>query len=105
MKREALLARVRAELEQAFGPRFKGVVLFGSEARGRSTPGSDVDLLVLLDGAVELVWDMRKAVRAVLPIGLEIDRVIHPIPVSLETFETSGSPFYAVVRREGIVAR
>jgi predicted nucleotidyltransferase len=51
-----LLDRLARGLEALFyGERYKGLVLFGSYARGEAVQGSDVDLLLLLDGVVARV--------------------------------------------------
>jgi predicted nucleotidyltransferase len=42
-----LLARIKSRLQAVYGDRLRGIVLYGSEARGESTPDSDVDILVL----------------------------------------------------------
>ena len=47
--RTALAAAVPA-WEALLGPRLRSLVLFGSVARGDSTPDSDIDLLVIADG-------------------------------------------------------
>ena len=47
--RTALAAAVTA-WEALFGPRLRSLVLFGSVARGDSTPDSDIDVLVVADG-------------------------------------------------------
>jgi predicted nucleotidyltransferase len=49
MDRPTLLRRIRESLEEAFGERLKGIVLYGSEARGEATPESDIDLLVIVN--------------------------------------------------------
>lgn len=49
MDRDELLTRVKRALQDAFGGRLRGVVLYGSEARGKAEPDSDIDLLVLLE--------------------------------------------------------
>ncbi len=46
MDRGELLARIKSALCEAFGDRLKGVILFGSEARGDARPDSDIDVLV-----------------------------------------------------------
>jgi predicted nucleotidyltransferase len=39
-------------LRKLYGERHRGVVLYGSHARGEADEGSDVDLLLLLEGQV-----------------------------------------------------
>lgn len=46
---EAIARAVAADLETLYGDRLKGVVLFGSWARGDAHPESDIDLLIVLD--------------------------------------------------------
>ena len=48
-----LVRRLKARLAEAYGPRFAGLVLYGSYARGEAGPDSDVDLLVVLNGPVD----------------------------------------------------
>jgi len=50
MDRQDLLREVKQRLQEAYGQRFKGLVLYGSEARGEARPDSDYDFLVLLEG-------------------------------------------------------
>ncbi|MFO7958060.1 MAG: nucleotidyltransferase domain-containing protein [Candidatus Brocadiia bacterium] len=50
--RQSVLREIRDRLDEAYGERLRGVMLYGSEARDRATAESDVDLLVLLKGPV-----------------------------------------------------
>lgn len=102
MTREQLLRQIRIRLEAAHGPRLRGVLLYGSEARGQARPDSDIDLLVLLDGPVDLGRDLDTNVRALYPLSLEIGRRISPKPVSATEYETVDCPLYRAVRAEGI---
>ncbi|MBN1867680.1 nucleotidyltransferase domain-containing protein [Candidatus Sumerlaeota bacterium] len=52
----------RTRLENHYGSRFRGLVLFGSLARNLDTPESDVDLLVLLDRPLDYFVEMRRIV-------------------------------------------
>lgn len=45
----SLMERLKAGLEAIYGPRLKGVCLFGSHARGEQDDESDVDVLIVLD--------------------------------------------------------
>jgi uncharacterized protein len=47
---DPVLRRAKAGLEAIYGSRLKGVVLYGSRARGDARPDSDYDLLALIEG-------------------------------------------------------
>ncbi len=94
--------RLRDRLQAAFGDRLQGVVLYGSEARGEAGPDSDIDLLVLLEGPVNLGKDLWTAIEAVYPVQLETDRPIHPMPVDARSYEAGEFALYRNAKREGV---
>ncbi len=49
---ERLLSTLDRELRDLYGERYRGLVLYGSYSRGEAEEGSDVDLLLLMDGTV-----------------------------------------------------
>ena len=100
---EDLLVRLRAALGDAFGRRLRGVVLYGSEARGEAEPDSDVDLLVLLAGPVDSQRDSWTCIRSVYPLVLEMERPIHCEPVDVEEYARQDVPLYRHAQREGIL--
>jgi hypothetical protein len=51
MRVDEALQKIRPNLEAAFPERFRGFLLYGSEARGGASEDSDLDLMVLLKGA------------------------------------------------------
>ncbi|MFQ6086230.1 MAG: nucleotidyltransferase domain-containing protein [Candidatus Bathyarchaeia archaeon] len=55
-----ILRRMLVELMGAFRDRLASVVLFGSIARGRAHPFSDVDVLVVVDGMPESLSDRAR---------------------------------------------
>jgi predicted nucleotidyltransferase len=99
-----LLSRIRGALAEAFADRLRGIVLYGSQARGEALPESDIDLLVLLDGPVRLGADLKKAIEAVYAMVLELGRPIHPLPVDILEYEAQEFPLYRNAKREGIAA-
>jgi predicted nucleotidyltransferase len=56
-------------LRAGLGERLIAVVLFGSQARGEGTEGSDWDLLVIARGLPEQVFERHLLLRQLLPPG------------------------------------
>ena len=103
MERSELLQRVKAALRDAFGERFQGLILYGSEARGEADPDSDIDFLVLLESQESYWDDVGMCIDAVYPLILENDgRPIHAKPIPVEEYEAQAYAFYRNVNREGI---
>jgi len=99
-----LLGEIKSRLAQAHGQRLRGVVLYGSEARGQARADSDVDVLVLLDDPIDYGRDLEKNLEALYPLALEIARRISAKPVSALEYETVDCPLYRSAHREGIAA-
>lgn len=96
------LRSVRACLAAAFGRRLRGVVLYGSRARGDHRPDSDYDVLVVLTGPIALERDVPATVEALYPIQLQLDVPLHASPVDVEAYDAGEQDFFRRVRREGI---
>jgi predicted nucleotidyltransferase len=102
MVAEQILQQIKSRLETAYGDRLRGVVLYGSEARGQSDPDSDIDVLVLLDGEVTTWKDIKASSEALYPLMLEIGRTIDAKPVDVAHYEKADAPLYINAQREGI---
>jgi predicted nucleotidyltransferase len=99
---EEIRKEIRPRLEAVFRDRFRGAVLFGSEARGQAEDDSDVDIMVLLREPVELGKDLEKIVEALYPLQLQVDRPIHALPVSSEAFKAGRYSLYRRAQQEGL---
>ena len=104
MSNRELLRRIKELLKAVHGERLKGVVLYGSQARGDYGPDSDIDVLVLLDGPIDFGRDLEKNIDALFSLSLELDRPISAKPVSAEEYRTVDCPLYRSARAEGILA-
>ncbi len=102
MQRDELLARIKSALEDAFGERLQGVILYGSEARGEAEPDSDIDLLVLLCPMVSFGKDLKTCIHALYPLVLELERPIDSMPVDAAVYESQEFSLYRNAKREGI---
>jgi predicted nucleotidyltransferase len=92
---------IRLRLEAAFHDRLRGILLYGSEARGEAGPESDLDLLVMLADPVRLGRDLDSVVRALYPLQLTLDRPIHALPVSAAACQAGDFALYRHAIREG----
>jgi predicted nucleotidyltransferase len=102
MDRRRLNREIKRRLTDAFGERLKGVVIYGSEARGEATADSDIDVMVLLQGPLDLWGDIKTGVAATYDLAVELGRPIHPDPVDQAEFEKGEFALYRNVKKEGV---
>jgi predicted nucleotidyltransferase len=104
MTTKDLLQEIKRRLAEAYGSHFRGVVLYGSVARGDDRPDSDIDVLLLLDKPATTWQEVKTANEALMPLMLEIDRIIDVMPVDIHRYERGAAPLYVNAQREGIMA-
>ena len=102
MTSQERLNMIRDRLSDVYGDRLKGVVQYGSEARGDAGPDSDIDVLILLQGPIDYGQELKTCVHATYSLVLEWERPISPEPVDAEEYEAGEWPLYRNVRREGV---
>ena len=90
-------------LRDLYGRRYRGLVLYGSRARGEADEGSDVDLLLLLEGPVEVGKEIRRSSALVASLALEAGLVLSLVPVGVEDYRDSSDPYLINARTEGEV--
>lgn len=98
----SLLTELRSRFEALYGPRLVRLVLFGSQARGDPEPGSDIDVLVVLEGPVRPGEEIRRTLNNVAELSLENNVLISCTYISADRFEREESPLMINVRREGV---
>ena len=97
--RELPLQEVVETLRREFGSALRGVVLFGSRARGKARPESDWDLLVVAEGLPSSLLERARALRRLLhPRWLGRAAIIAKTPAE---FETEFPSFYLDVATDG----
>lgn len=96
------LQHTRDALRRIYGPRLKHVILFGSHARGDAHPDSDIDVLVVLEGPVDILTEARRTSRLALRAAAERDTALSFVHLSDEEFADLRRPLVRSIRDEGI---
>jgi len=99
---QVIVGELRRRFEALYGDRLARMVLYGSQARGDAEAGSDIDVLVVLEGTVSPCDEIARTIDAVAGLSLEHDVVVSCVFVSDERFERERSPLLLNVRREGV---
>ena len=101
-KVSTILKELRRRLEVLYGHRLVCMVLYGSQARGDTEPGSDIDVLVVLKGSVHPGEEIARTSQAVAELSLQHNEVIACLFVAEDRYEREQSPLLINVRREGV---
>jgi predicted nucleotidyltransferase len=100
----AILLELRVRLDALYGERLRGLYLFGSYARDDAGPGSDLDVLVVLDRIDGYMGEVRRMGGVTSALSLAYDTSIVPVFVREVAWRHEDSPFLENVRREGRAA-
>jgi uncharacterized protein len=97
-----LLERLDRGLKDLYGGRYRGLILYGSYARGEADEGSDVDLLLLLEGEVDGWHEILRSEPVKWSLSLESGYVLSLMPVSVDAYRDAQKPYLMNARREGV---
>jgi len=99
--REAL-EMLRPGLEEIYGERLEGLLLFGSQARGDAREDSDIDVAVLLKGPVKDAAEIERTSWLRQRINLDTGRLVSCVCLTREDLEGGREAIYHNIRREGV---
>ena len=101
-KVKTILAQLRRRFERLYGDRLVRIILFGSQARGDSEDGSDIDVLVVLAGPVAPCEEISRTIDDVADLSLQNDVVIACVFMDEDRFLHRNGPLLRNVRKEGV---
>jgi uncharacterized protein len=96
------LQQCRTLLQRLYGMRLKGVVLYGSCARGTEATESDIDLMVLLEGPVDAAQEIRRMWEVLYPLQMESARLLSVMPVDAALYDQGAYALYRQVKADGV---
>lgn len=101
---DQLLHEFREGLERIYGPRLRGVYLYGSFARGEADPESDMDILVVLEDFEHYGNEVDRTGQLGADLSLKHGVSISQVFMRERDWLYGETPFLANVREEAIRA-
>jgi predicted nucleotidyltransferase len=89
---------------ELYGDRLRGVYLYGSAARDRLTPDSDIDIAVVLDEIPDRSAEHERTSRLGADLSLEYDTVVLFFFVEQADLEAGRFGIHRAIKQEGIAA-
>ncbi|HEY9246921.1 MAG TPA: nucleotidyltransferase domain-containing protein [Candidatus Methanoperedens sp.] len=99
---KGILEMAKATLQKIYGKRLKGIILYGSYARGEAVEGSDIDLIVLLDNMQNPMDELEMYSKEIHQLDLAYDTLISIIPFDVKQYNTRKLPIILNAKKEGI---
>jgi len=97
-----ILTRFKDSASIVYGQKLKKIILYGSYARGKAHPDSDIDLMIVLSEMESAFVEIDRLNDIKFSIGLEYEIYISTNPVSEYSFSQSKLPIFKNITREGI---
>ena len=97
-----LLAELKKGLDKLYGKRLKGLILYGSYARGDQREGSDLDVLVVLDDFERAPIELDRTSDLFGNLSLEYEITVSLMFMREKDWLTADKPLLRNVRVEGV---
>ncbi len=99
---EPILQELRRNLSRLYGPRLKGLTLYGSHARAQAVEGSDIDVALIVDDFASAGEEVSGFSEVIASLSLKHNCVISVVPIREHDWRTRQTPLLMNIRREGL---
>jgi uncharacterized protein len=99
---KVIITETSEELRKIYSGKVKGMILFGSYARGDQSRGSDIDIALLLDKPDAIIMEREKFFETICRISLKYDTVVSVIPIDYKKYKMKQNPLFINIANEGI---
>ena len=97
-----IAGKVRSELERLYGERLRGVYLYGSAARDKLTPDSDIDIAIVLDQIQSRFEEIKRTGQLGSDVSLEYNTLVIFFFITEADFREGVFTIHRVIKREGV---
>jgi len=94
---------LKEQLERRYGSNLKGVVLFGSYARGEETEGSDIDIAIILEDFDHACTEIERTGDLISLLSLKFDTLISLAPIKEKDWLLMRTSLISNIQRDGVV--
>jgi predicted nucleotidyltransferase len=101
-KLRTILTELRRQFEALYGERLVQMMLLGSQTRGDAKPGSDIDVLVVLEDPLHPGDEIERTGAIVAELSLQYAEVISCVFIGANRFRYRHGPLLRNIRREGM---
>ncbi len=99
---DLILQDLKKQLKDLYGERMSHMILYGSRARGDEDTGSDIDILVVLEGEISPSEEVTRTGGIVSRLSLLSNHVISCVFMDRDRFLHRNGPLLRNIRKEGI---
>jgi len=106
IKASGMLAEIEGNLRKIYGHKLQKIILYGSYARNEQVPGSDLDIMVLLNmDEAEIKKYSEQVLELVVDLTTRYGIVVSIQESSIDFFNewVDTLPFFSNVSKEGLV--
>lgn len=96
------LRSLRDELYNLYGDDAPTILIYGSYARGGSSPTSDVDVLLVYSYEIKPGAEIKRLSQILSDLNLQYQVLISLLPVVDKDYQQSEEVFWQNIRREGV---
>lgn len=100
---KSILSNLKEQLLKIYNEKLIQVILFGSQAKGTANTDSDIDILIVLKGEINMGNEIERTSKIIVDFSLKYDKVISRLFMSEDYFKNYQSALLRNIRQDGIV--
>ena len=97
-----ILRELKNELQNRYGTQLKGVILFGSYARGKQKSGSDIDIAIIIEDFSHACTEIEYTGDIVSSLSLKFDTLISLVPIKEKDWLKRKTSLISNIKRDGV---